>query len=389
MKLKISILGSTGSIGRSALSIVDKERKNISVNILSANRNYALIKKQITKYKPKYFVISDIIIFNKVKKNFKNKKTKVINNFNSFRSKDKSDICISAIPGIAGLQPTLSLIKMSKKILVANKESIICGWSLIKKELAKYKTKIIPIDSEHFSIFQLLKSHKLDEIKKIYITASGGPFLHLKSKQLKNIKPKDALKHPKWQMGKKISIDSATLMNKILEIIEAQKLFLIPNKKLEIIIHPNSLVHAIIELKNGLSKFLYHQTSMIIPLANAIFDGNLNIEKFYKIKNNRDNMKNNLKFQKVDNKIFPIIKIKNRANEYTSTSIIINAANEILVDQFLQKKIPFLSISKIIMNILNDRNYRKYAIKKPKNIFQIKQIDTWARKLTINKLYNV
>ena len=389
MKLKISILGSTGSIGRSALSIVDKERKNISVNILSANRNYALIKKQITKYKPKYFVISDIIIFNKVKKNFKNKKTKVINNFNSFRSKDKSDICISAIPGIAGLQPTLSLIKMSKKILVANKESIICGWSLIKKELAKYKTKIIPIDSEHFSIFQLLKSHKLDEIKKIYITASGGPFLHLKYKQLKNIKPKDALKHPKWKMGKKISIDSATLMNKILEIIEAQKLFLIPNKKLEIIIHPNSLVHAIIELKNGLSKFLYHQTSMIIPLANAIFDGNLNIEKFYKIKNNRDNMKNNLKFQKVDNKIFPIIKIKNRANEYTSTSIIINAANEILVDQFLQKKIPFLSISKIIMNILNDRNYRKYAIKKPKNIFQIKQIDTWARKLTINKLYNV
>ena len=389
MTLKISILGSTGSIGRSALSIVDKKRKNISVNILSANKNYDLIKKQIIKYKPKYFIISDIKIFNKIKKTFKNKNTKVINNFNSFGTKNKSDICISAIPGIAGLQPTLSLIKISKKILVANKESIICGWSLIKKESMKYKTKIIPIDSEHFSIFQLLKNHKLDEIKKIYITASGGPFLHLKSKQLKNIKPKDALKHPKWKMGKKISIDSATLMNKILEIIEAQKLFLIPNEKLEIIIHPNSLVHAIIELKNGLSKFLYHHTSMIIPLANAIFDGKLNIDKFYKIKKGKDNMINDLKFQKVNNKIFPIIRIKNRANEYASTSIIINAANEILVDQFLQKKIPFLSISKIIMNILNDRNYRKYAIKKPKNIFQIKQIDTWARKLTISKLNNV
>ena len=171
--------------------------------------------------------------------------------------------------------------------------------------------------------------------------------------------------------GKKISIDSATLMNKILEIIEAQKLFLIPNNKLEIIIHPNSLVHAIIELKNGLSKFLYHQTSMIIPLANAIFEENLNIEKFYKIKNNKDNMTNDLKFQKVNNTIFPIIKIKNRANEYTSTSIIINAANEILVDRFLQKKkIPFLSISKIIMNILNDRNYRKYAIKNLKIFFK-------------------
>ena len=189
--------------------------------------------------------------------------------------------------------------------------------------------------------------------------------------------------------GKKISIDSATLMNKILEIIEAQKLFLIPNNKLEIIIHPNSLVHAIIELKNGLSKFIYHQTSMIIPLANAIFETNLRIKDFYTISNNKQKGIQNLTFRKVEKKVFPIVRIKDRANEHASTSIIINAANEILVDQFLQKKIPFLSISKIIMNILNDRNYRKYAIKKPKNIFQIKQIDTWARKLTISKIDNV
>ena len=181
-------------------------------------------------------------------------------------------------------------------------------------------------------------------------------------------------------MGKKISIDSATLMNKILELIEAQKLFNIPNKKLDILIHPDSLVHAIVKLKNGLTKFIYHETSMLIPLANAIFDGNLNIEDFKK-SSKKGNIEN-LIFKKVDKSRFPIIKIKDKANEYPSTSIIVNASNEILVDQFLQKKIPFLTIIKIIMIILNDRNYRKYAIRKPKNIEEIYNIDKWARKIT-------
>ena len=392
MNLKISIIGSTGSIGLSALSIVDKRKNDISLHVLAANKNYKIIKKQIIKYKPKYFVITDYNIYEKIKKKFKKNNTKILNNFDFFiklKKKEKSDVSILAIPGIAGLEPTLSIIKISKKILIANKESIICGWTLIKNSALKYNTEIIPIDSEHFSLFQLLKDNKLNEIKKIYITASGGPFLNYKVSQFKNIKPNNALKHPKWKMGKKISIDSATLVNKILEIIEAQKLFNIPEKKLDVIIHPNSLVHAIIELKNGLSKLIYHQTSMIIPLANAIFDGNFNIENFYKFKKKKNNILHNLEFRKVDFRKFPIIRIKKRANEFASTSIIINAANEILVDRFLQKKIPFLTISKIIMNILNDRNYRKYAIKKPKNIFQIKQIDTWARKLTINKIDNV
>ena len=388
MNLKISIIGSTGSIGLSALKIVDKRKKDISLHVLAANKNYKIIKKQIIKYKPKYFVITDLNIYEKIKKKFKKKNTKILNDFDFFtklNKKEKSDVSIIAIPGIAGLEPTLSIIKISKKILIANKESIICGWTLIKNSALKYNTKIIPIDSEHFSLFQLLKDNKLNEIKKIYITASGGPFLNYKASQFKNIKPINALKHPKWKMGKKISIDSATLVNKILEIIEAQKLFNIPEKKLDIIIHPNSLVHAIIELKNGLYKLIYHQTSMIIPLANAIFDGKLNIENFHKLKK-KEKMLHNLEFRKVDFRKFPILRIKSRANEFASTSIIINAANEILVDQFLQKKIPFLTISKIIMNILNDRNYRKYAIKKPKNIYQIKKVDTWARNLTMKKL---
>ena len=301
--------------------------------------------------------------------------------------KKKSDITVAAIPGIAGLNPTVLMTKLSRKVLIANKESVICGWDIIKKVAKINNTKIVPVDSEHFSIMRLLENSKLNEIKKIYLTASGGPFLNYTTKQLKKILPKDALKHPKWKMGNKITIDSSTMMNKILELVEAQKLFNLPSNKLDILIHPDSLVHAIIVLRNGLVKFIYHETSMIIPLANAIFDGDLNIDDFYKSKNIQSgyNLKN-LTFRKLDQKIFPMIKLKSKINEYPSTPIIINASNEVLVDQFLQKKIPFLSISKIIMNILKDKNYKKYAIRKPKNINQIYLIDFWARKTTMAKI---
>ena len=381
MVKSISILGSTGSVGVSTLSIIDKKKDYFKIYLLSANKNFYLIKKQIKKYKPKIFVITNKDIYKKIKKKFSKNKIIISNTFNELTIPKKNDITISAIPGIVGLEPTIQMVKSSKKILIANKESIICGWYLIKKTALKYNTKIIPIDSEHFSILKLLENHSLKEIEKIYITASGGPFLNYKKNQLKNIKTKDALNHPKWKMGKKITIDSSTLMNKILELIEAQKIFNIPNKKLDILIHPNSLVHAIIEMKNGLIKFLYHDTTMIIPLANAIFDGKININDFIK---NKKKLKaiEDLYFKKVDLNIFPVIKFKNRLDEYPSTPIIINAANEVLVDLFLKKKIPFLSIYKIIMNILNDRNYKKYAIKTPININQILTIDNWAKNTT-------
>ena len=376
MKKKISIMGSTGSIGDSVFKIINKEKKNFEINLLSANKNYSKICYQLKKYKPNYFVINDKKIFQKIKKK-KFKKTLILNNFD-FKKIKKSDVTISAIPGISGLHPTLNIIKVSKKILIANKESIICGWDLIKKTANKFKTSIIPVDSEHFSLFQLIKNRKLNEIKKIYLTASGGPFLNYHPHQLKNINPKQALKHPKWKMGKKISVDSATLMNKMLELIEAQKLFDIPDSKIDILIHPESLVHAIVVLNNGLNEFIYHETTMLIPLANGIFDRNFNIEKFYNL-NKRKNIKN-LKFRIVDKKIFPIFKIKNKLNEYPSSPIIINASNEVLVDHFLREKIPFQAIFKIIMSILNDRNYKKYAIRKPVNINQINEIDRWAKK---------
>ena len=228
-----------------------------------------MIDKQIKKYNPNYFIISDKKTFEKIKKKYINKNIKILNNFKFLKIKKKNHITISAIPGIVGLDPTLLMIKLSDKVLLANKESIICGWNLIKNYSLKNRTEIIPIDSEHFSILQLLKNHKKEDIKKIYITASGGPFLNLKKNKFKNISPKDAIKHPKWKMGKKISIDSATLMNKILELIEAQKLFNFPKDKFDILIHPESLVHSIILLKNGLTKFLYHETSMLIPIGNV------------------------------------------------------------------------------------------------------------------------
>ena len=256
----------------------------------------------------------------------------------------------------------------------------------IKKTSKNYKTKIVPIDSEHFSIENLIRSHNLQEISKIYITASGGPFLNYKVNKLKHVTVKDALKHPKWKMGKKITIDSATMMNKFLELIEANKLFNIPLEKLEIVVHPESLVHAIIKFKNGLTKFIYHETSMLIPLANAIFDNSLDIKDFIKINNFKKKPFHNLTFHKIDSKKFPINILLKSVKNYPAASIIINASNEILVNSFLAKKLPFLGIFKLIKTVLKDKNYSKYAIQNPKNLKQIYNIDLWARKLTEQKI---
>ena len=386
MKTNISILGSTGSIGLTTLKIVDKKKSLFNIDLLSANKNYNLICKQIKKYKPKIFIIKDTNTLNKIKKKFKRKKIFFQNNFQNLNLKKKSNITISSIPGIAGLSPTISMIKFSKKILIANKESIICGWKFINSIAKKNKVKIIPIDSEHYSIYKLLENHTLDEIDKIFITASGGPLLNYDYRKLKKIRPRQVLKHPKWKMGKKISTDSSNLMNKILELIEAQKIFKLPENKIDILIHPNSLVHAIIQFKNGLSKLLFHDTNMIIPISNAIFENKINIKEFYIPKTNFKNKEINLVFKKVNSKTFPIIKLKTEINKYPSTGIIINAVNEVMVDKFLKKKVSFLTINKSIFRIMRDRNYIKYAVKDPKSLNDILNIDLWARNKTFKML---
>ena len=376
MKKKIAILGSTGSIGTTSLKVIQKKRNLFNIELLSAKKNYKKIYKQIVKFKPKYFVVTDNNIFLKIRKKFKNKKTKILNNYKQILfSKKKIDITIASIPGIAGLEPTINFTKRSKKMLLANKESVICGWQIISKLGKKYKTKITPIDSEHFSIMKLLENHKENEVEKIYITASGGPFLNLPKNRFKNIKPSDAVKHPKWSMGKKISVDSSTLMNKILELIEAQKIFPFDLKKYQIVIHPQSLIHAIVKFKNGITKLLYHEPDMTIPISNAIFDSEINISNYIRAKNKIKN----LEFFDIDKKKFPAIKLIPKLNKYVSTPIIINAVNEILVDHFLKKKISFTSILKCLFLVLKDKNYRKYAIYKPIDLRNIYIIDQWSR----------
>ncbi len=379
MKKKIAILGSTGSIGKSTISIIEKNKKDFEIFLLSTNKNINQLSKQVKLLKPKYLIInnySSYLIF--LKKN-KNKKIKIFNDYKSFKKifKKKIDYTISAISGFDGLEPTLNMIPYTKTIAIANKESLICAWNLIKKKLSKYKTKFIPIDSEHFSIWSLIKDNK-SNIDRIFITASGGPFLKKNLNQLKNIKPIDAFKHPKWSMGKKISIDSATLINKVFEIIEAKNIFNINLKHFEILIHPESYVHAIVKFSNGLSKIIIHDTDMKIPIFNSIY---LNEKKILRTKNLDIKKLNNLNLQKVNKNQFPSIKIidyfQNVENSLYETVLV--SANDELVNLFINKKISFLDISKKLIMIMNLREFKKIRTFKPKNFKQISKLNAYVR----------
>jgi len=384
----IAVLGSTGSIGLNTLEIIKKTKK-FRVVLIAANSNYQKILSQIRIFEPKVVVVNNWNVFLKIKEAHKYKKNIILNNFSNLKKYlKKVNITVSAIPGIAGLEPTLTFVKISKKILLANKESIVCGWNLIKKNATKYNTKLVPIDSEHFSISELTKQHTNNEIEKIYITASGGPFLKLDKKKFKNIKLKDAIKHPKWKMGKKISVDSATLMNKVLEVIEAIKLFPFDAHKYEVIIHPQSLIHAIVKLKNGTTYFLYHLPDMKIPISNALFDGKFNYLKYFKDKNKNFLSNQNLEFFPADESKFTTLKLIPKMKIAISSPIVINAANEIFVDEFLKKNIHFNDISTYLNLVLKDKNYIKTSMMPSNTLKNINKIDTAARELAykiINK----
>ena len=382
-KKKIAILGSSGSIGKNTLQIFNLNKNNFQIVLLSGNSNYSEILKQIKIYKPLYFVVTNYFVYQKVKKKITNKKVKILYDFRDVPLRLKFDITVAAIVGIAGLEPTIQFTKISKKLLLANKESIICGWHILSLIIKKNNTKLIPIDSEHFSIKQLTENYNDSDIKKIYLTASGGPFLRRSLKSFKKIKSNEAFKHPNWIMGKKISIDSSNLMNKILELIEAYRLFPFDPKKYEIIIHPQSLIHAIVIFKNGQVKFLYHETDMKIPIANAIYDNKIDIKKILKKNHNFINKLKDLKFEVVDKKKFPIVTLIKNKFLLKSGSIILNASNEVLVDSFIKNKIPYTGIFGTLKRVFNDRDFNKYAVKKVPNINEIYRIDNWARRKTI------
>ena len=386
MKKKIAILGSTGSIGKTLINILKKDKNQFEILLLTSNTNYKELLKQVKLFKVRNIIINDYKTYLYVKKILKKNKTNVFNKLEKIKSifeKKKIDYTMSAIAGFSGLKPTLDIIKFSRTIAIANKESIICGWSLIEKNLKKYNTKFIPVDSEHFSIWSLINKEKNENLEKIYITASGGPFRKYPLNKFKNITTKQALKHPNWSMGKKISIDSATMMNKVFEIIEAKKIFDLRYNQLDILIHPKSYVHTIIKFSNGLIKILAHETDMKIPVFNSLYPFN---EK--NIKSKKINFKNlnDLDFQKVNVKRFPIIKlIKTMPNNDSLFETVIVSANDCLVENFLLKKIKFLDISKILFQIVNKKEFQKYKQKRPINIEQIKSINKYVR-LKINDL---
>ncbi len=389
MKTKIAILGSTGSIGKSLLKIISKDKNNFEIVLLTANKNFKLLLRQAKIFKVKNLIINDKKTFESLSLNKKRNNINIYNNFDCYKKlfPKKIDYVMSSIVGLDGLYPTIDIIKYTKKIAIANKESIICAWNLISKELNKYKTNFIPVDSEHFSLWFAMKNINNKSIKKIILTASGGPFLNLSKNNFKKIKLIDAINHPTWKMGNKISIDSATLINKVYEVIEARNIFNIPLDKIEIIIHPKSYVHAIIEFNNGLIKIIAHETDMKIPIYNTLYFG-----KNKKIKSKKLNMTvlNDLNLSKVNKIKFPMIKLLNILPKKISlfeTAIV--SANDTLVKLYLEQKIKFIDIQKKLFSILKDKKINLYKKKYPKNCSDIINLNNYLRFKIVKNSYKL
>tara|TARA_Y100000590_G_scaffold91880_1_gene103818 strand:+ start:2461 stop:3648 length:1188 start_codon:yes stop_codon:yes gene_type:complete len=386
------ILGSTGSIGTSALNVIKKNKKKFRIKLLTTKSNIKSILSQAKEFNVKTVVIHDKKKYFKFENQFKKKKIKVYFKLDDATKilKQKVYYTLNAISGLEGLYPTNKIIKHTKNIAIANKESIICGWKFIKKNLNKYNTNFIPIDSEHFSIWSLLKGENIKNVKKIYLTASGGPFINKSLSEIKNVKPNIALKHPNWKMGKKISIDSATMMNKLFEVIEAKKIFDLKLDKFSIIIHPNSYVHAIVIFKTGLSKLLVHETNMEIPILNSLCLKN----EEYNFDYNEINFKklNNMNFIKPKMGQFPLLKILNTippVDSYFETILI--SINDILVEKYLKRKISYISIHKTLLKLIKDPYFTRYYGISPRNIndikFMVNKVKKYLSNYHINKKY--
>ena len=379
MKKKIAILGSTGSIGKSTLDLIKKDKTNFDVVLLTSHKNIKELDKQAKIFNVKNLIITDYKSFISLKRKYKKKKIRIFNNYKSLDSilNKKIDYTMSSISGLIGLEPTLKIIKNTKTIAIANKESIICGWELINRRLKKYKTNFIPVDSEHFSVWSLIRNSNYELIDKIYITASGGPFLNWPLKKILKATPSNALKHPNWSMGKKISIDSATMMNKVFEVIETQRIFNLPKSQIKILIHAQSYVHAIVKFKNGINKILAHDTNMKIPIFNSIY---LNTDKSIQSKKIDIEKLNNLNLKNIDVKKFPFLKIlKLIPEKNTLFETIVVSANDELVNLFLKKKINYSQFQQKLLSTINLKEFQAYKNKKPIDIGEISRLNNYVR----------
>ena len=357
--MNINIFGSTGIIGKKTLELIDKNFKHLKVNLLCAKSNLDLLKKQIYKYKPKYAFLYDSEKLSKL--NYKIDRTQILN-FNellNYLSLSKSDLSVLAISGYKSLYFLEHIINNTDNLGIASKESIVSAGHIFKKKKFFSKTNIFPLDSEHFSLFEFFqRSEKNANFKRIIITASGGPFYKKKFNTLKNIKFSEAINHPKWKMGYKNSIDSATLVNKCLELIEAHYLFNIPFNKLDILVHPEAIVHSAIEYENYVTQFNLFKNDMKIPILNFFLQSKA---KLNKNDNNKFFINNysNLHFEKVKYEIFPIYKLFKNIDKRPDNLIKFNVGNEFAVNLFKNKTINYTDIYKIIDKVISLNLYSK------------------------------
>ena len=372
---KIFILGASGSIGENSLSVIDSNKEKFELIGISVHSNVEKANQIIKKYSPKY-----IYIFDKLAKDnlLKTENAVIFEDEKElsdvFNSKDV-DIIISAISGFAGIKSTFHAAKSGKKILLANKESIVAGGSLLMKMVSENNTELVPIDSEHNAIFQCLpESKSTEDVKQIVITASGGPFHGKNIDELNDIGVQDALKHPNWKMGAKISIDSATLVNKCLELIEACYLFNMNENFFELVIHPESIIHSIVTFKDGSSICQMSNPDMRVPIANAMSHEKRLSIPFQPI--NFNNLK--LNFESFPNDRAEIVNLAREVvREDSSKGIYFNAANEVAVENFLKDRIKFREIYEVIL-----RTFDTKEMSKVNSIEDIFEIDQEARNIS-------
>ena len=363
MKIKkkhIAILGSTGSIGTQTLEVIDAHPDRFIVEVLTANNNSDLLISQAKKYKPNIVVISNENKYKEVNNALFDLGIKVYSGQKSLEEvveNENIDIVLTALVGYSGLKPTVKAIKSGKNIALANKETLVVAGDLITKLCHQYATQIYPVDSEHSAIFQCLVGENFNPIEKIYLTASGGPFRGMKREDLLKITKKQALKHPNWDMGAKITIDSASMMNKGLEVIEAKWLFDLNSNQIEVVVHPQSIVHSAVQFTDGSVIAQLGIPDMKLPIQYALgFPERLenNFKRFSFLDYPE------LTFEKVDKTTFRNLDLAFKSMEKGgNTPCVLNAANEIVVDAFLNDKIGFLSMSDVIENCIEKITFVK------------------------------
>lgn len=379
----ISILGSTGSIGTQALDVI-KNSKEYKVVALTTNKNIDLIEQQALEFNPKLVVVMDSQKSKILKDRLKGYNINVMSGIEGLieaAALEDTDTVITSVVGMIGLLPTLEAIKCGKKIALANKETLVTAGEIVMREALRNKVDIVPVDSEHSAIFQALRCGNKDEISKLILTASGGPFRGKKKEDLGNVRVEDALKHPNWEMGKKLTIDSATLMNKGLEVIEAKWLFDINIDKIEVIVHPQSIIHSMVEYIDGSIIAHLGIPDMRIPIQYALthpkrVENHLRKLDLISLKE--------LSFELPDTKVFPCLELAYEAISTGGTMpAVLNAANEVAVEMFQNNQVKFLEIPEIINNTMA----RHTSISNP-TLDDILESDKWAREVVLSKTCN-